>query len=556
MSEINEEKVQAAPAIDPLALLKTAQEEEAAATETAAEDPDANLSPLERAKRAKAAGEKGLAIDKETFDDGTKPKVLKDHTQTPETEAGVENALAELDGMIKAAEANPNFELPEDPIARINAINKLSDAGEKIRNGEDAPELKNETSAETSGAQPYGDASADTSPATPNVPEEAPVGAQEVATNSNIVSVIIDKTGLGGATVDFTDEEREKLTKATKIQLVEVEDKKLKSATFNKVGRDESFLGKINQYDLSTIVTPVTLPASRYRCRMRGMSFGEMSDIGLDPESITYDVLNKRFSVVYNNMVDTSVGKFETYEDFLKNTSYMDFEMLIFGMVCSTLPEDDSITLTCARASCKKEYEAHYSPRALIRWDDCDPRLLDAVSKICDVASDPEKAREYYNESSVHKVKAYEMPYSKVVIDFGALSMWDFLNGVANIMLDPQFDEKYKDSIEAARLTAQSMTVVRAISVPKPDGTYDIYTSAEDIFEILRKLNPQDFSVVLQVLDQYARAYNVPFYIPNSKCPHCGYISKKVNIPIRDLVFTKLGMLGNTAIDLTSAVII
>lgn len=553
MNETNETQVNETPAIDPLALLKTVQEEEAA-EEVAAPDPEDTMSPLERAKLAKATSTKGMEIDKETFDDGTKPKELKDHTQTPETEAGVEQSLAELDAMIKVAEQNPNLQLPEDPQAQFETMSKLAQAADKVLAGEEVPTI---TTPEESGAKPYGDEAPITdSEKTPDVSEGAPVGADAVPTKNNMVSVVIDKTGLGTEHIDFTDEEREKLTKATRIQLVEVEDKKLKSATFNKVGRDDSFLGRVEQYDLSTIVTPITLPASRYRCRMRGMSFGEMSDIGLDPETITYDVLNKRFSVIYNNMIDTSVGKFETYEDFLKNTSYMDFEMLVFGMVCSTLPEDDSITLTCARASCKKEYDAKYSPRSLIRWDDCDPRLLEAVSKICDVASDPEKARAYYEESSVHKVKAYEMPYSKVVIDFGAVSMWDFLNGVVSIMLDPDFNEKYKDGLQAASLAAQSMTVVRSVSVPKADGTYDTFTAAEDIFEILRSLNPQDFSVVLSVLDQYARAYHVPFYIPNSKCPHCGYISKKVNIPIRELVFTKFQMLGSTAIDLHSAVII
>ncbi len=557
MSELNENKVAETPAIDPMALLKTAQEQESVAEEPA--DPEESMTPLERAQAAKARGTKGMEIDKETFDDGTKPKVLKDHTQTPEIEAGVNDTLAELDAMIKVAEQNPDFKLPEDREAQLEAMNTLAAAADKVRNGEEVPKIAAPgTELPSTGAQPYGDGSQDPSAEpTPEVPESAPVDAEQVSTKSNMVSVVIDKTGLGGENVDFTDEEREKLTKASRIQLVEVESKELKSAVFNKVGRDESFLGRVGKYDLSSIVTPVTLPASRYRCRMRGMSFGEMSDIGLDPETLTYDVLNKRFSVLFNNMVDTSIGgKFATYEEFLKNTSYMDFEMLIFGMVCSTLPEDDSITLTCARASCKKEYEAKYSPRALIRWDDCDPRLLEAVSKICDVSNDPVKAREYYNESSVHKVKAYEMPYSKVVIDFGAVSMWDFLNGTASIILDPEFNEKYKDSLQAATVAAQCMSVVRAISVPTGDGKYDTFTAAEDVFEILRSLNPQDFNVVLNVLNQYATAYSVPFYIPNSKCPHCGYISKKVNIPIRELVFTKFQMLGSTAIDLTSAVII
>lgn len=539
--------------VDVLALLQKAEDEEA---EAAVENPVADetptepeLSPLEKAKLEKAQRGIGLEVDKATFDDGTKPKEFKDVTQSPETEAGVDDSIAEMEAMVKALEANPHItSLPENDVqARVDIVNQLVAAGEKIQNGETATVEMPDSVDNTEVA---------IQTPTPEVPEESPQGVVPVDTNANMASIIIDKTGLG-ANFDFSDEEMEKLTKASKIRLVEVESKELKSATFNRVGRDDSFLGRASKYELSSVVTPVTLPASRYRCRMRGMSFGEMSDIGLDPQNVTYDLLNKRFSVIFNNMIDTSVGKFETYEEFLKATSYMDFEMLVFGMLCSTLPEEDSITLTCARNNCGKEYDAKYSPRGLVRWDDCDERLLAAVNDVCDAANSPEKAEELFNTSAVHQVKSFEMPYSKIVIDFGAVSMWDFLHGVANIILDPEFEEKFKDNDkEVATLAAQTLTVVRAISIPTENGTYDLYTNPEDMFEILRKLNPQDFSIILNVMNQYASAYNVPFYIPNSKCPHCGFISKKVTIPIRQLVFTKLQMLGATEIDLTSAVII
>lgn len=536
--------------LDPMSLLKQAETEETAteAEATAPAETEPELTPLERAKLEKEKRGLGVEIDKETFDDGSKPKVFKDVTQSPETEAGVEDALAEMDAMIAAAEANPGIGIPDDPVAKIELMNKLADEGRKIRNGEQSDPIK--TPAETA------DVNETNIPENEESTEEAPDAIEPIIpADSSLVNIIIDKTGLG-ANFDFTDEERAKMTKASKIRIIEVEDKELKAATFNRVGREESFLSRVEKYDLCSVVTPITLPASRYRCRMRGMSFGEMSDIGLDPQTVTYDLLNKRFSVLYNNMIDTSVGKFATYEEFLKNTSYLDFEMIVFGMACSTLPEDDTITLTCQRSGCGKEYDANYSPRALIRWDECDERLLKAVSTVCDAANDPEKAKEVYDASAVHNVRSYKLPFSNIVVDFGVVSMWDFLHGVANIILDPDFEKKYPGSLEVTQVAAQTLTVIRAISIPTENGEYDLYTKTEDIFEIVRKLSPQDFSVILNIFNEYTSAYFVPFTIRDSKCPHCGHVSKRVNIPIRQLVFMKLQTLGATEHDLINAVII
>ena len=56
---------------------------------------------------------------------------------------------------------------------------------------------------------------------------------------------------------------------------------------------------------------------------MKGMSYGEYADVALSMENVTFDQYYKRLSVIYNKMTNVSTGKFETFEDFLKNIQKM-----------------------------------------------------------------------------------------------------------------------------------------------------------------------------------------------------------------------------------------
>lgn len=528
--------------LDVFSLLKTADEETPKAT-TSSAPPE--KSAMEKAREAKQLG---AVIDNSEYTSGDEPVAFKDHTQNPETEAGVQEALEELDRAIAIAEKNPVNVNITDPQAKMDMINNVFAEAEKMKDTGVVPEGIDLTGK---GNTPEEN---DTNVSVQRDIDEPVSNTKISREKERLVEILIDKTGFG-SNIELTPEERAKVSMASRIKITEVDTKELQTLRYNKV-EGRSFLGSISEYESSPMQTPITLPASRYKCSVRGLSFGELSDIAIDHTNATYDQLNKKFSTIYNNITNVSIGKFKSYDDFLKNTAYVDMDMFVFGMACSTLPEDDSVAMTCRRKNCKKEYEHGYSPRGLINWESMDERLLKAFEDVSS-ANTPEEAKAEHEKSSIKLLKTVRMPESNIILEIGWASAYDYLHGLCNLLLGDEFKKKYPEDVNSSLESAALMlTVVRSASVPRGDGEYDKYLDYEDIIQILVKMKANEFAMVAGIMAEYARAYSLSFVLKNVNCPHCGAHTDIVPISINDLVFTKFQALGATDFDLSGIVTI
>lgn len=558
MANENEELTRAEKdeSIDVMGLIQNAEKEtdEDNTTENPTEPAEVKeeeaKTPLQLLKEEKERN-RGMVVNKDEFDDGT-PKPLKDHTQSPETEQGVADALTEMDEMIKVLEKNPiKGEAITDRQDQMDIINKVSDIA---KNNPDAENVDIRKEALGKSAPETDDANVEY--AGEDEEEDDYEGPSEPMTESKakLINILIDKTGFGQNIV-LSDEEKAKVEMATKIKITEVDTKSIESVSYKRHD-DGSYNSVTRAYQIASVSTPITLPASRFTARMKGLSFGEMGDIAVNPEHITYEQLNKKLSVIYHNMINPSIGEFKSYDDFLRNIAYVDIEMCMFGLACSTLPENDTITLRCTRRNCNKEYDVTYSPRSLIQFEDMSEAALKAIDDITSAQS-PEEVAAEHEKSSLVTLKAIRLPASGFIIEIGLASAYDFLHGISALVLGDGLKKVFPDDVNGMKAVLTSfLTFTRSVSIPNDDGSYDKFTGPEDIVRALYDLKQDDIMILVALAKKYNDAYTIPFAITNVKCPHCGAETKKVPLDIASLVFTKYQTLGNTEIDLDAIVVI
>ena len=114
---------------------------------------------------------------------------------------------------------------------------------------------------------------------------------EEAKEHERLVNILIDKTGFGTSHIDFTDEEKDKLSKATEIRVTEVESLDLETMVFD--APEESYVDMIeSSSDDSMGTTTVPLVASRYRAKMRGLGYGQLGDLMFINDSVQFTIIS------------------------------------------------------------------------------------------------------------------------------------------------------------------------------------------------------------------------------------------------------------------------
>lgn len=363
-----------------------------------------------------------------------------------------------------------------------------------------------------------------------------------------LIEVVIDKTGLGGSNIEFTDDERKKLSLASEIVLKEVSEETFRTLKINKPAT--SFLETISEATLSTTSTPMTFPGSGFRGSMLGLTHGEMGDISVNPESeITFDMVLKKLTIIYKKLINPNIGKFESFEDFLKKFAFTDIDLAIFGLIISTLPEVDSINLECGNPECGKNYVHKYKPRTLLDMKSLDDIFLTKMKEIIDATG--VEAINVANEATVRKLKMVELPSSKFILKLGIVSSYEYLYDVLPKFNDETFKEEFPDDVNGMlMLNMLMLTTVRAVLVPKGDGTYDEFTTVRDIVYALYNIKPEEFSIITGLAEKYSSVYQPQFAMVNAVCPHCGQKTEKIPLDISQLVFQKYQLMINSDVNL------
>lgn len=518
------------------------------------------LSPLEQMKVSKEKNSSGMEIS----NDALKEKELRNPIMDDQRLSEFEERELELDESINKRKAivvikepTNSFEymnlmmeldsvvLHDDGTATIEYIDKhgkpMTPQYIRLReDGDEAFDLGKDKKAMAERAKMK-----DVSAPPENNDSGAIAGAAPDDELNKTVQVLIDKTGLGTDFI-FNDEEKKKLSEAPEIQIREIEFVDIESIISKKSER--SFQESISAYQLSNSKTTICFPASGFRAQMKGLTYGEMGDISLSMDSVTFDQYRKRLSIIYNKMVNSNIGPFKSFEDFLKGFAYVDIPMALYGLYISTQSEIQTIQLRCGNEECGKSFNWEFSTRSVIRLEKCSKQFLEKMKEIAtSPASEYDKIRE---KSAVMNSKYVKLPYSGFIVEMGIISAYEFLYNFIPVLDEKTFKDAFGEDLNEIYMNnVLLLTTVKSVRVPNEDGTYSVAEGYKDILDAIYRINPEEIKLLAAITNKLTTEYQSYFSFGDVTCPHCGNVTHDLDLTMDDLVFQTYQRLLSTEIN-------
>lgn len=543
----NKEKVEDEVADTSESTIKTTKRDEEA------------LSPLEKMKLEKEAKvQKGLEVKTSDLkSEGPTKNIMYNDDRVN----AWKDSINEMDEEIKKREAIVVIKKPENKFEYMQMMVEISmvafdENGKPYINNKGVDEMgeeviheikyirirkEGEEAFDPSAYKEYEDKendSDDSEPDTPEISEE----------KKKTVQILIDKTGLGTDFM-FSDDEKAKIRESETIRVNEV--KVIDLAAIKAKRSEKSFQENITQFSSSGSRTTICFPASGFRAQMKGMSYGEYSDVALSMENVTFDQYYKRLSIIYNNMVNISTGPFDSFEDFLKNFAYTDIPLALYGMFVSTEAEEQEIGLKCGSESCGNSFNWKYNTRSLLRLERCSDVLLDRMSEI---ASAP--ASEFDNikaKSAVMNSKLLELPDSKFIVEMGVASAYEFLYNFVPVLDENTFKTAFGESVSEVYMNnILLLSTVRSVWVPLANGEYTQALGYKDILDALYQIKPNEIQILAAYTQKIQSQNELVFSFGDVTCPHCKHVTKNLDVTMDELVFQTYERLMSTEIDVTN----
>lgn len=337
----------------------------------------------------------------------------------------------------------------------------------------------------------------------------------------------IDKTNQDK--IEFTEEEREKISKVKAIQLVIVEDTELKTIPVEKVDKKHksSYIQTIDG-NLSKYTIP--LPLTSDFMTFKGAQIIQLvSTVKYNDEHIA-EMINKKASLLYDRFAGgTHIKKYDdngtvimSYNDFINQYYFHDIDLGLFGVFVASSPEEVETNLRCSH--CQEEFVWKYNLKALLNLDNIPDQFKGYIDDIIGHKYDEEYLKRMYD--NISKATRAKSPFSNNIFDIAFPSIGRAINIYKSI--DPT-DETM------VYLSAIALFVHELYIYNNSSGKYVVIETDEykELLEALQLLPQTDIDMLVSFIK--SKLYTPEFRL-KSKCPHCGH--DMVNqLSIDDLVF-------------------
>ena len=350
--------------------------------------------------------------------------------------------------------------------------------------------------------------------------------------------VVIDKTGMGQV-INFTEEERAKMQKVKSIKLKEVETIELKSIKTKKAktGIADRILQKRNTVRNTTIV----LPISGLTMVMKGCSTFELMGL-ISGDQVNVMTLVAKWTLLHSKIESTSIGKMD-FNTFLNNVASLEYDILVYGVLCATFPDEDTFPLTCPM--CKSEIEHKYEMRSLLRAEEMSERLMNLVRDVADNSYTEEMAKKCFDESILNTEKSILLPDSEFICTIGVQNAYSFIYDSVNAI--DKLEEKYNQATIIS-------SAVSKIFVPNPDDDGATYLEVDDTtdkIKLIYSLNAKDISILSTKIGEITEGLEFKFGLMDIQCPNkkCRHHVNSVEVELDTILFHKYQQAMNTTID-------
>lgn len=403
------------------------------------------------------------------------------------------------------------------------------------------------------------------------------------------VKVVIDKSQVGQ--IAWSEEEAAKIRKARTIELNIRESKPIDFGEISAVP-DNLVDMVLEQYQRKTNDVTAALPASKYRCCFRGLSYPEVLDLTNSIELNSIDGERKKWSLCFEHMYNQSIGPWEEYilykdpvngmevrcgvneeipegvkdddvhyvsklEDFMRKTSYLDLEFMLWKILCATAMDKEIITIDCKAIHngevCGKTYDWIYSPQDLLVTDSINGAVLEDMKTAAE-AGTMEDALRVYKTAPVAANNTVELSTSRWTLLYGHASGYEYVEHIYSMVNDLRNQMRDKNNgdptLATTTMVAAALTAIKAILVPGPQGGYRYISGADNIIKAIRKMDEVDWQTTSQLVEMMVTPYQFDYSLRDIVCPQCKNKSSIRITSMLDLLFIVAQSLGNVQVEL------
>jgi len=389
-----------------------------------------------------------------------------------------------------------------------------------------------------------------------NTESEKSAPEKRVSSKESDESIVIvkDESSIDGTKViDFTPEERAKLTESEEIRLIKVNKLNINIGKVTPIKSTDiigDYTAELRKTAINSV--PMTFPVSRFRATLKGLTFGEYIDLASTNDISDSDKLIKKSSIIYNAITSCSIGGFTSFEEFLHNFGYRDLAWATYALYIATNTDVLEMPLKCSVETCNAQFSVKFSTRQLIVDRTMSDYLKNLIVEIGE--KDGDEAVKFHNESSVIKKTVIELPTSGIAFEVGFRSLYDMIYRVMPYAndLEAYVENNFPNQSPLSRqaIALFIMEFISAAYIKDENGEYT--RRVDDLFmltELIYSLPRTDSSILFSLSDQIDEDYGCTFGIQNVECPACHTKSTVVPINIDDEVFRTAQQQANVQID-------
>lgn len=327
-------------------------------------------------------------------------------------------------------------------------------------------------------------------------------------------------------------------TNVINVRVREVTEEEIRRSTIIENSQQSDI---IQSYDTGMNDTPVTLPMSGYRTVVRPVNWFESLAMAAPTSRNQADFQMRKWSIIYNHMKNNSIGKFESFDDFMHKTKYADGELLAWAVLVATADETEELAVTCGNPKCHKQFIHKYQPRSIVHLNP--ERIPKTYEQVHQVSPGPEAVK-LFNRISGKRTR-YELPHTGIIVEFNEPSAYDQIQykipAIRELYTryrpdDPEMERYGREAANDPMMLEFNykmacMTQISAMTIRKDDKEYR-FTNWEDIEKIIQSsLDVFDSSILINLIGKVQTSSSpAEFYISDLKCPHCGRIEARLDI--------------------------
>lgn len=384
--------------------------------------------------------------------------------------------------------------------------------------------------------------------------------------------------------ISFSQDDFKKVKESRTIELNIVETSDIEFSQIEEL--DTNDVDKVlESYQCKTNQIESVLPASKYKASFSGLTYTEVLDLTYATTTSDIESEHKKWTICFNHIKNPSIGPFvpyrqyydpikkkritmgdhdilpnyikksdvhevSAYEDFLRKTSYLDLNFMLWKILCATSLNQEILTVKC---DCGKLHEHLYRPNDLLIIDSVSPVVLEEMEKT-NKASTSEEIFSNYKSSMINTLNSVKLVSSGFNVVFGHLSAYDFLTDAYGIAAQAEEDLDEEDIVRTSipLLLKSIKAFLIPIDNPVPGGPkYRKISGARNVLKVISSLDEYDWKTIVELTRMMIQPYTFNFILRDVVCPAC---KRKITIPIEnvhDLLFMTAQSLAKVQVVLT-----